>query len=335
MARSPLRQGTAVRSTKAGQRVSWPVQMDIDMSQFIQTMRFVSAVGKQIVADEQTRNDIARALISQQVTSFYGMAKRQATQSKDSIAHVFTWEEIKEGAGKFSVVPDVSSPLFDIVKNSRRAGAVFSIKMKNNNNKALRDPRMEALAGGELAEHHFKDQASELERVAIIEKESTRLSRRRIKNPSKSSKKLSSRRIVDLDPSGSKIINRSRIRRPNQFKNNFTEFFFEFFNFQGDGPLSFAKGGSRLASNLKYVHDSQRGYAQKARSGAGFTAGRRMGGATKVTAILRNSPIVAFDEKGKPIGLVGADIAPKNSDLAAVRNAVRKTYSGSTITGAV
>lgn len=334
MARRANQQGTAVRSTKAGQSVSWPVQMDIDLSEFIQTMRFVSAVGKEIVLNEQQRDFIAEKLVSQQMQNFHEMAARQASSSKDSIAHVYTWEEIKEGAGKFSATPNLSSPLFDIVKNNRKSGAVYSIKMKQNSQRALRDPRMEALAGGQLAEHHFKDQAAELERIAVIEKDSNKLSKRRISGIG-GPKKLSSRRIVDLDPSGSKIINRARVRRPNEFKNNFTEFFFEFFNFQGEGPLTFAKGGKVLERNLAYIQKSQMGYAAQARGRAGFSAARRMGGATKVTATLRNSPVIAFDEKGRPVGVAGIDISPKASDLQAVRKAIRKTYSGATITGAV
>jgi hypothetical protein len=195
---------------------------------------------------------------------------------------------------------------------------------------------MEALAQGPMADHHFKDQAAELERVAIIEKDSSKVSKRRVSGtPLSQKKKPGGRRIVDLDPSGLKIINRRTVRRPNEFKNNFSEFFFEFFRFEGEGPIPFRKGGSVLANRLAYVHKNQMAYAAQARGGAGFSTARRMGGATKVTARLRTSPVIAFNEKGKPVGIAGFDILPKSSDLAAVRRAIKKTYSGSTATGAV
>jgi hypothetical protein len=328
------RAGSAARSTRMGQNVGWPVQMDIDMSQFIKTMRFVSAVGKEVVLSEANRNFISERLIDMQVAQFNDMAKAQAYSNKNSIAHVYTWEEITEGGGYFKVTPNTSQPLFRIVKNNRRAGAVFSIKFTNNPQKALRDKRMEALAKGKLADHHFKDQATELERIAVVEKDSSRVSKRRISGPHP---KLSigARRIVDLDPSGSNIINRRTLRRPNEFKNNFSEFFFEFFTFKGEEPAGFAKGGKVLARNLDYVHKKQMAYGAQARSGAGFATGRRAGGATKVTATLRSSPVIAFNEKGRPVGLAGFDISPKASDLSEVRKAIRKTYSGATVTGAV
>lgn len=328
------RAGTAARSTRMGQSVGWPVQMDIDMTQFIKTMRFISAVNQEIVINEKGRNIIGERLVEQQMAQFNERARAQAHSAKNSIAHVYTWDEITEGGGYFKVTPNTSQPLFRIVKNNRRAGAVFSIKFVDNPQKALRDRRMEALAKGALAEHHFKDQASELERVAVIEKDSSRISKRRISG-SMPKNSIGNKRIVDLDPSGSKIINRRAVRRPNEFKNNFSEFFFQFFTMDSEGPLSHRKGGKILASFLKDIHKNQMAYASQARAGAAFRAARRAGGATKVTAVLRTRPVIAFDEKGKPVGLAGFDISPKSSDLAAVRRAVRKTYSGATITGAV
>jgi hypothetical protein len=336
MSRKSNRQGTAVRSTRAGQSIGWPVQMDIDLSQFINTMRFVSSVGQEVVLSEKNRNFIAERLVELQIASFHERARAQAVSNKNSIAHAYTWEEITEGAGYFKVTPNTSSPLFRIVKNNRRAGAVFSIKFMDNKQKALRDKRMEALAQGPMADHHFKDQAAELERVAIIEKDSSKVSKRRVSGiPLSQKKKPGGKRIVDLDPSGLKIINRRTVRRPNEFKNNFSEFFFEFFRFEGEGPIPFRKGGSVLANRLAYVHKNQMAYAAQARGGAGFSTARRMGGATKVTARLRTSPVIAFNEKGRPVGIAGFDILPKSSDLAAVRRAIKKTYSGSTATGAV
>lgn len=328
------RAGTAARSTRMRQAVGWPVHMDIDMTQFIQTMRFISAVGQQVVVSEKNRNFIAENLIQMQVVQFNEAAKAQAYSNKNSIAHVYTWEQITEGGGYFKVTPNTSQPLFRIVKNNRRAGAVFSIKFRNNPQKALRDKRMEALAKGKLADHHFKDQATELERIAVIEKDSSRVSKRRISGPSP---KLSigARRIVDLDPSGSNILNRKSLRRPNQFNNNFSEFFFEFFTFKGETPMNFRESNKILAAMIGDVHRNQMTYAAAARRGAGFSTARRAGGATRVTAALRTSPVVAFNERGRPVGISGFDILPKRSDRTAINRAIRKSYKGATVTGAV
>lgn len=336
MVRKANRQGTAGRSTRAGQQVGWPVLMDIDLTQFIQTMRFISAVNQEIVVKKETRDKIAQGLIGTQMRDFYARAADQAVSSKRSIAHVYAWEDITEGGGYFKVTPDTSSPLFKIIRNNRRAGAVYSIKLLDNQQKALRDKRMEALAKGKLADHRFKDQATELERIAIIEKESSKISKRRISGTGQSGKlNLNTKRIIDLDPSGSKIINRKSVRRPNEFKNNFTEFFFEFFTFDGPDPEGFFKGGSVLARNLGNIQRKQRAFAGQARGGSVFSSGRRAGGATKITARMTASPVIAVNEKGSPIAVSGISLQPTSSDLNQVKRAVQKTYRGATVTGAV
>jgi hypothetical protein len=310
--------------------------MDIDLSQFIHTMRFISATNKQIVANEKTRAFVGEKLIELQIASFHERARAQALSNKNSIAHAYTWEEITDGAGYFKVKPDTSSPLFRIVKNNRRAGSVFSIKFIDNKEKALRDKRIEAISSGPVADHHFKDQSAELERVAIIEKESSKISKRRISGASLSQKKRASKkRIIDLDPSGLKIINRTSVRRPNEFKNNFSEFFFNFFTFEGEEPPGYHKSSKLLIDNLAQIQRRQMAYAAHSRSGTSFSMGRRAGGATKVTARLTSTPIVVLNERGAPVGISGIKLDATPSNLAQVRKAVAKSYKGATLTGAV
>lgn len=221
---------------------------EVDFTQMVETVQIIDAVG-QAFSREEVRNAIVTQ-IGNEYSSYMG---REAIKKAETIAHAFTWEEIfEQGSQTFSVnISKNSKPL--IKPEWRKAGiskrsgdALLRIKSLENNQAALRDPRVMRLAKNpsNITEHHFKDQFPELETVNIIEKMSSIPSRRAISSSGSSwrmeqgrsrsgdpvSYNKNRRRIVGISEDGNKLTNFANIRRKNPYQNTFSNFFLDFWS---------------------------------------------------------------------------------------------------------
>lgn len=216
---------------------------EVDFTQMVETLQVVDAIS-QSFSREDLRNEIVQR-IGNEARHYMNQA---AIKSSEKIAHAFTWEEIfEEGARSFEVrIGRNPIPLFK--SEWRRAGiskrsgdALLRIKAIENKNAALRDPRVQSMAKspGNLTEHHFKDQFSELETVNIIEKMSSQVSRRASSSSGSLWRKeqgsqgrrgynKNKRRIVGVAEGGRQLANFKDIRRRNVYHNQFSDFFLDF-----------------------------------------------------------------------------------------------------------
>jgi hypothetical protein len=313
--------------SRALARNSAPVVMSIDFGPMIESMKFIGAFGN-AMAKQKVQNYIANSLINETMTMFKEEADRRATAgaTEGSLAHVYRWDEIMETRSSYDVFADVSSPLYNVVFKKGKKGPAFSIKFLNNKEKALRDKEVDALAKVEPSEHHFQDQATELESVNVVEKLSSKVSARKISGPSgrvrteAGGHRLKKKRIVVLDDSGYKLTNVKDIRRKNPFHNNFTEFFMTFWTQTAPTKRkpAFETQNKVVQKRIAELHNQQTGMGQLA-------ARATPSGSTSLTARVSASPIVILD-KGKPI-TAGFDFKPDPGANKRIEQRIRETYS--------
>jgi hypothetical protein len=308
-------------------RNSAPVVMSIDFGPMIESMKFVGAFGN-AMAKQKVQNYIANSLINETMAMFREEADRRGTAgaTEGSLAHVYRWDEIMETRSSYDVFADISSPLYNVVFRKGKKGPAFSIKFLSNKEKALRDKQVDALAKVDPSEHHFQDQATELESVNVVEKISSRVSSRKISGPSgrvrteAGGHRLKRKRIVVLDDSGYKLTNVKDIRRKNPFHNNFTEFFMTFWTQTAPAKRkpAFEAQNQSAQKKLAQLHNQQTGMGQLA-------ARANPSGSMSLTAKVSASPIILMD-KGKPI--VGAfDFKPDPGTGKKIEQRIRDTYS--------
>lgn len=313
--------------SRALARNSAPVVMHIDFGPMIDSMKFIGAFGN-AMAKKKVQGYIASSMANETMTFFREEADRRgaAGADKGSLAHVYRWDEIMETRSSYDVFADTSSPLYDVVFKKQKKGPAFSIKFRNNPQKALRDKEVDILARKEPSEHHFKDQATELESVNVIEKLSSKVSARKISGPSgrvrtkSGGHRLKRKRIVVLDDSGYKLTNVKDIRRKNPFHNNFKEFFMTFWT--QTAPIS--RKPALEAQNMSVQRKIAEMHNQK--TGMGQLAARSTpSGGMSLTAKVTAMPVVLLD-KGKPI-VGGFNFDPDPGTSQKIEQRIRETYS--------
>lgn len=191
-----------------------------------------------VTTDPKFRDSIAENAMRSLIPTFENEVQRRAKDDgRMSTKHVFKWVEVEDQVNKFKVTK---------VK-ATKANQLYVIPPKPKNNKmdvvffkndqeALIDPRVESLARrpDTIGRHHFKDQSEELESVSFIQKDSAKVSKRRLDGFSGHARwsdkgRLKKRRIVGISEGGDGLSYYRMVNRANPFFGNFKRVFYDFY----------------------------------------------------------------------------------------------------------
>jgi len=164
------------------------------------------------------------------------VAKYAKTDGRKSTKHLFKWDEVEDQVNKFKVTKLKVTPTNRLYFMPPAKNNSIKIGFFLNDKPALMDPRVKSLARrpDTISEHHFKDQAEELESVSFIQKDSRNVSSRRTGGASGHARwsdkgRLKQKRIVGINENGDRLSYYKIVNRPNPFFGNFKKVFYEFY----------------------------------------------------------------------------------------------------------
>lgn len=218
--------------------------MSVDYGQAISAINVIDAAGKALARVSDESSDIFNALLEYHEVLLEGVLDHDAKINSDRMAHVYQWSDVvdrtgvpksfytsngdlNDSANNFRATPIKGSPLFYMKRTGKKS--VSQVYFLDNPNPALIDSSVEESAMGDLGDHHFKDQAVQLEKVARIVKSSSNVSKRRVAG----SLGTGERRIIQgiglaSAESGTGIINVKNYTRNNPYHKQFEKFWMNF-----------------------------------------------------------------------------------------------------------
>lgn len=256
------------------------------------------------------RNDRS-AKLNRAITEFvfagleYNLDKQGSSVFSENAPHVFEWSSVvdrtsltvsaaKRDAGSRSNVFDMSNTFKPTIKKRNKlyelkltkTTASAYIEFLENSEPAQYDSKLEAMRdnGKAWGEHHFKDQAAELEKVKTITKESAKISQRRTNPVRKPNEPARIRQAA----TGKRVLRFEQYERENQFTGKFQEawqMFIEGYR-KGEHEKSVAEANrvlSRAASSEVKKASQQSAVATLGMAGL---RGGKLGSAGGVTFIL-------------------------------------------------
>jgi hypothetical protein len=233
-----------------GRTGSSRLSMSIDLTDVINFMDFAESV-KQAISKEDKLGKRTHEYMVQYAYSAYAAEIVEYSYGKESrMAHVYEWSEVlDESIGVstkrnnnsvfdrsniFKPSFDRDKPLWRLDPPRESSGSfVSAVSFFSNNQPAMYDKRVYSASNLQgpkrWGQHHFRDQASQLETVQKIIKRTDRVSRRRIGATRVASGKAGG--IVQLTAStggGTYLQNYQNYTRTNKFYRKFAEFYMSF-----------------------------------------------------------------------------------------------------------
>jgi hypothetical protein len=222
------------------------INATLDLSAVVNAAEVMQATANtlQKIAKNDRSNRLNRSLTE---FVFAGLEKNLKTEGSSifqkNAPHVFEWSEVvdrtsltpseaQQFAGSRSSVHDMSNEFKPTIKKSkklyilklRKTTSSAYIEFLENSQPAMYDRVIEAKSSsdtkGNWGQHHFKDQATELEKVQVIYKSAAEISKRRtneVKKPGEPS------RIRQASKTRNKILRFEDYQRDNAFHGKFQE----------------------------------------------------------------------------------------------------------------
>ena len=243
-------EGKAARQDLLRSKGSTPyarLSLEIDLTDVINSMEFMESV-RQLFDDKKLHDmtvEYAHAVYAREIY-------RSSRGIEDRMAHVYYWESVidvtshtrskgkkksksraMDQHARFIPKIDRNAPLWRLLPPTKSGNSFIArIGFLQNSEPAMYDSRVygsiNAMQGPRRwGEHHFKDQAAQLEKVLTIQKRTSKVSPRRLNARSNPQAKAQIVQLAESE-SGLSLINFVNYSRPNNFYRKFAEFFMAF-----------------------------------------------------------------------------------------------------------